>query len=90
MSYSGANPAREAREGLGKALAALQEQPSIPEDVANVAQNIAQAVGALYEAERASSERDGRACVKSALGSLSQTLALLQDVADHDGVSTAT
>jgi uncharacterized protein (TIGR02266 family) len=55
-----------------------------------VAQNIAQAVGGLFEAEHASSERDGKACVKSSLGFLSQTLALLQDVGDHPGIATAT
>lgn len=91
MSYSGAPKAKEAREALGRALAALQEDPNIPPDVMNVAQNIAQAVGALFEAERASSEPDGKACVKNALGSLSQTLALLQDVREtQSGVQTAT
>ena len=91
MSYSGANQAREAREALGQALAALQEDPNIPQDVLAVAQNIAQAVGALFEAERASSEPDGKSCVRNGLGSLSQTLALLQDVrAEHRGISMAT
>lgn len=90
-SYSGASKAKEAREALGRALAALQEDPNIPPDVLAVAQNIAQAVGALFEAERASSEPDGKACVKNALGSLSQTLALLQDVREsHGGIQTAT
>ncbi len=90
-SYSGAPKAKEAREALGGALAALQEDPNIPPDVLAVAQNIAQAVGALFEAERASSEPDGKACVKNALGSLSQTLALLQDVrASAGGIETAT
>ena len=56
MSYSGANQAREAREALGKALEALQQDPNIPDDVMAVAQNIAQSVGALFEAEKASSE----------------------------------
>ena len=56
MSYSGKDKAKEAREALGKALAALQEDPNIPSDVMAVAQNIAQSVGALFEAERASSE----------------------------------
>lgn len=90
-SYSGASKAKEAREALGRALAALQEDPNIPPDVLAVAQNIAQAVGALFEAERASSEPDGKACVKNALGSLSQTLALLQDVREsHGGIQIAT
>ncbi|UJR81608.1 hypothetical protein [Sandaracinus amylolyticus] len=91
MAYSGASTARQARENLSKALAALQEDPNIPPDVLAVAQNIAQAVGALFEAERASSEPDGKASVKSALGFVSQTLALLQEVrGQHAGVGTAT
>lgn len=91
MPYSGASTARQARENLARALAALQEDPNIPPDVMAVAQNIASAVGALFEAERASSEQDGKASVKSALGSVSQTLALLQEVrSEHAGVSTAT
>ncbi|MDQ3036387.1 MAG: hypothetical protein M3Y87_28575, partial [Myxococcota bacterium] len=91
MAYSGASTARQARENLSKALGALQEDPNIPPDVLAVAQNIAGAVGALFEAERASSEPDGKASVKSALGSVSQTLALLQEVrAQHPGVQVAT
>ncbi len=91
MTYSGATQARSAREALGKALEALQHDSNIPEDVLAVAQNIAMAVGALFEAERASSEPDGKSSVKSALGSLSQTLALLQDVrAEHRGIALAT
>ena len=91
MPYSGAAKAREARESLGQALEALQRDSNIPEDVMAVAQNIAQSVGALFEAERASSEPDGKASVKAALGSLSQTLALLQDVrTQHGGIATAT
>jgi uncharacterized protein (TIGR02266 family) len=91
MAYSGASIARQSRENLSSALAALQEDPQIPPDVLAVAQNIAQAIGALFEAERASSEPDGKASVKSALGSVSQTLTLLQEVrAQHKGVQTAT
>ena len=89
--YSGSDKAKQAREQLGKALAALQEDANIPPDVLAVAQNIAQSVGALFEAEHATSEPDGKSCVKSALGSLSQTLALLQDVREeHGGIRTAT
>jgi uncharacterized protein (TIGR02266 family) len=45
----------------------------------------------LFESERASSEVDGKAGVRSALGILSQTLALLQDVrSQHRGVEVAT
>ncbi|MEO0324656.1 MAG: hypothetical protein AAF447_16965 [Myxococcota bacterium] len=91
MTYSGADIARKARESLGEALQALQSQSDLPDDVMAVTQNIAQAVGALFEAERASSEPDGKSSVKSALGSLSQTLALLQDVRTaHPGIATAT
>jgi uncharacterized protein (TIGR02266 family) len=91
MSYAGATKVKEAREALGKALEALQEDPNIPNDVMAVAQNIAQAVGALFTAERAGSDAEGRGAVKNALGSLSQTLALLQDVrGSHAGVNTAT
>ncbi|MFK8002565.1 MAG: hypothetical protein AB8H86_23445 [Polyangiales bacterium] len=91
MSYSGADTARESRESLGKALEALQADSNIPDDVMAVASNIAQSVGALFEAEKASSELDGKSCVKKALGTLSQTLALLQDVrSTHDGVALAT
>ena len=91
MTYSGANKVKEARESLGRALAALQEDPNLSPDVLAVAENIAHAVGALFEAERASSEPDGKTCVKNALGSLSQTLALLQDVSgSHAGIRVAT
>ncbi|MFT3921459.1 MAG: PilZ domain-containing protein [Myxococcales bacterium] len=91
MSYSGADVARGAREELGKALAGLQEDPNTPPDVMSVAQNIAQAVGALFDAEKASDERAGKVSIRNALGSLSQTMALLQDVkTNHRGVGVAT
>jgi len=91
MSYSGSSQVKEAREALGSALEALQADDNIPQDVLAVAQNIAQSVGALFEAERASSEPDGKASVRAALGFLSQTLALLQDVrGEHPGIGVAT
>lgn len=91
MGYSSAGEARQAREALGKALEALQKDADIPKEVLGVAQNIARSVGALFEAEYASTEVDGKTCVKSALGTLSQTLALLQDVkSEHAGIQTAT
>ena len=91
MGYSAAGEARQAREALGKALEALQQDADIPKEVLGVAQNIAKSVGALFEAEFASTEVDGKTCVKSALGTLSQTLALLQDVkSEHAGVQSAT
>lgn len=91
MSYSGAPIARSAREELGKALATLQEDPRTPPDVMGVAQNIAHAVGALFDAEQAADERAGKQCVRNALSSLSQTMALLQDLkSGHRGVIAAT
>jgi uncharacterized protein (TIGR02266 family) len=91
MGYSSAGVAREAREALGKALGALQQDAEVPEEVVGIAQNVAKSIGALFEAEQASTEPDGKTCVKSALGTLSQTLALLQDVkTGHGGVQTAT
>ncbi len=91
MSYSGSAQARSARIALGKSLAALQDAPRIPDEVMAVASNIAQSVGALFEAERASTEPDGRAAVRAALAGISQTLTLLVDVrADHPPIQLAT
>lgn len=91
MGYSGSAEATKARESLGQALGTLQKDPNIPEEVLAVAQNIAQAVGALFDAGRASTEPDGKTSVRNALGSLSQTLALLQEVkGDPPGIKTAT
>ena len=91
MGYSSAADARHAREALGKALEALQQDEDVPEEVFGIIQNVAKSVGALFEAEYASTEPDGKACVKNALGTLSQTLALLQDVkSEHSGVHSAT
>ena len=91
MGYSSAGEARQAREALGKALEALQQDEDVPEEVLGIIQNVAKSVGALFEAEHASTEPDGKACVKNALGTLSQTLALLQDVkGEHAGVQSAT
>ncbi len=87
MAYTGATSAKNAREALGNALGELQRHKDVPEDVMSVASNLAQAVGALFEAEKASSDVDGKAAVKAALGTLSQTLALLQDVkSSHPGI----
>jgi uncharacterized protein (TIGR02266 family) len=91
MTYAGAAMAAESRKLLGKALEALQKDPNVPKDVLAVAENIAGAVGALFEAEKASSDLDGKASVKFAMGSLSQTMALLQDVkSSHAGLTVAT
>jgi len=90
MGYSSASEAREARESLSKALEALQQDAEVPEEVLGITQNVAKSIGALFEAEYASTEPDGKTCVKSALGTLSQTLALLQDVkSEHAGVGSA-
>jgi uncharacterized protein (TIGR02266 family) len=91
MTYSGAAVAAESRKLLGSALEALQSNPNIPKDVLAVAENIAGAIAALFEAEQAGSDLDGKASVKHAMGSLSQTMALLQDLkSNHDGIATAT
>ena len=91
MGYSSAGEARQARESLGKALEALQQDADIPEEVLGITQNVAKSIGALFEAEYASTEPDGKTCIKNALGTLSQTLALLQDVKSaHTGVQSAT
>jgi len=91
MGYSGANEARRARESLGKTLEALQQEEDVPEPVLEIAEHVAQSISALFEAEQASTELDGKGSVKSALGTLSQTLALLQDVkSEHGAVLAAT
>ena len=91
MGYSSAAEARQARETLGKALEALQVETDVPEGVFGITQNVAKSIGALFEAEFASTEPDGKTCVKNALGTLSQTLALLQDVkSEHRAVRTTT
>jgi uncharacterized protein (TIGR02266 family) len=91
IGYSSASEAREAREALGAALEALQRDENIPKEVLAIAQNIARSIGALFEAEYASTEVDGKTCIKSALGTLSQTLALMQDVkSEHHEVQAAT
>jgi uncharacterized protein (TIGR02266 family) len=91
MTYAGAAQAAESRALLGAALEALQKDPNVPKDVLAVVENIAGAVGALFEAEKATSDLDGKSSVKFAMGSLSQTMALLQDVkSEHSGIATAT
>jgi uncharacterized protein (TIGR02266 family) len=91
MTYSGSNAVSKSRALLGVVLETLQSDTNIPPDVLAVTENIARAVGALFEAERASSEGDGKASVRHAMGSLSQTMALLQDVRTrHRGIDSAT
>jgi uncharacterized protein (TIGR02266 family) len=91
MTYSGATVSAECRKMLGNALEALQQDTNIPPDVLSVAENIAKGVGALFEAEHASSDPDGKSSVRHCMRSLSQTLALLQDVrSKHKGIEVAT
>jgi hypothetical protein len=91
MSYSGAVTTRAARERLSQALGALQTEANIPDDVIAIAAEVAQSVGALFEAERAASEGEGQATVKRAMSYLTQTLTLLQAVrSSHPGVDRAT
>jgi uncharacterized protein (TIGR02266 family) len=91
MGYSGAEAVKESRQLLGTALERLQAEKALPPDVLAVVQNLAQAVGALFDAERSSSDLDGRASVRHAMAFLSQTMALLQDVrSKHPGIDTAT
>lgn len=78
-SYSGAPTVKEARDALSAALAALQDE-SIGTLDASVTRNVAQAVGGLLDAEKASTEREGVASVKSALELLSRSRVLLDEV----------
>ena len=91
MAYTGAQTVKHGRLLLGSALERLQQESTLPPDVLAVVQNLAQAIGALFDAERASSDLDGRASVRHAMAFLSQTMALLQDVrSQHPGIGTAT
>src|ERR1041385_1201108 len=91
MTYAGATTAAQSRKMLGSVLESLQRDPNVPTEVMSVAENIAHAVSALFEAEHASSDLDGKASVRHAMGSLSQTMALLQDVrGKHRGIDAAT
>lgn len=78
MSYSGAAKAREAREMLGRALAGLQLDPTLPPEVGPVSASMAQAVGSLFVAETAPNDVLGASAVKTALGLLGQALAQMQ------------
>lgn len=79
-SYSGAPTAKEARDTLGSALAALQEESDGSLDREAATRCVAQAVGALLQTESASTDADGDAGVKTALELLSESLARLEDV----------
>ncbi|MCC7535515.1 MAG: PilZ domain-containing protein [Deltaproteobacteria bacterium] len=91
MTYSGAQQAKAAREILSNALSALQATANIPPDVLAVTTHVAGSLGALFDAERSSSEIDGKACARRALEGLGQTLALLQDVrSQHEAIGKTT
>lgn len=84
MSYSGVKQTGQARQILGKALEKLQENPDTPQDVLSCAKEVAQAVGALFNAEQSKTESEGKSYVKDALNYMSQTLALLQNVSGQN------
>lgn len=91
MTYPGATEVAVSRDLLSAALKAIQSDPNTPKDVLQVAENIATAVSALFEAERASSEVDFKASAKHAVRSISQSMALLQDAAPgRDSIAEAT
>jgi|SRR5690554_4533128 len=78
MKYSGANTAHQAREILSATLNTLQSEPNIPDEVMAVAAQVAQAVGALFQAQGASDDASGKEQVLRALELLRKTLGLLQ------------
>jgi len=80
MGYSGATQAKQVREILGKALATLQLDPTIPAEASEVASYMAQAVGSLFVAETAPNDASGRQAVRAALGLLGQSLAQMQQL----------
>lgn len=80
MSYSGAAQAKQAREILGRALAILQVDPSLPPDAQEVASFMAQSVGSLFAAEYSPDDTAGLAAVRASLGLLGQALAKMQTI----------
>lgn len=80
MSYSGAGQAKQVREVLGRALATLQLDPTIPPQAIEIASLMAQAVGSLFVAENAPDDDVGRQAVRASLGLLGQSLALMQQI----------
>lgn len=88
-SYSGAPTVKQAREVLGSALAALQDESVGTLDGA-VTRHLAQAVGALLDAEKAATQRQGEVFVKTAIDLLSKSRALLAGVRPSPAIETAT
>lgn len=80
MAYSGGTQARQAREILGRSLAALQLDPSVPSQGGEVSSFIAQAIGSLFVAENAPQEELGSQAIRAALGLLGQALAKIQHI----------
>ena len=77
VSLDNVSPARVA---VGQALGMLQEDTSLPESVAAVVQNLALAVGELFEAEKSNDRKKAKGHVGKSLEWLGQTLALLQQI----------
>jgi uncharacterized protein (TIGR02266 family) len=82
--------ARTARESLARGLSALQGDPNVPPHLVELAEPIAQAMGALHQIER-SGGPPSVSSAQAALTNLQQALAQLQSQpARHPVVVTAT
>ncbi len=91
MPEKGNKRIKDARELLGPALASLQDDSDHPADVEAVTNGIAEAVRALFEAEKSASEIEMMRALRTAIGSLGQTLVLLQDTrSDHPAIAITT
>src|SRR6185295_2726897 len=81
--------AKSARESLARALGAIQSDPSIPPQVAAIAEPVSNAMGALFQIERsggAASATNGPV----ALDAVRRALALLQQQpSNHPAVQAA-
>jgi len=73
MGYSSAGEARQAREALGKALEALQQDEDVPKEVLGIIQNVAKSVGALFDQD-VKSEHSG---VQGATESIADVVGIL-------------
>ncbi len=80
---------RSARESLARGLAALQTDPNLPDAITNIAEPIAQAMGALHHIER-SQGAELSPHAETALGHVRGALAQLQSQpATHPAVANA-
>ena len=81
--------ARSARESLSRGLNALQSDPSVPQNLLDIAGSIAQAMGALHQIERS----NGTALVPHADTALTNTRAALSQLqlqpTSHPAVAAA-